>query len=475
MKLFLPKLFLLTAFLLVFGNTQTTAQSSDDVTVVQKVTHEDGVVTVKKKKLKAGNSLDAYIKALELENSEGQHVEIKVQTENGLQEIICQNNDGKDETVLFIRRAKEDAQDEVESLKVILGCDKSDNDDDDDSHEANNWNWDWKWDKEKHHDNHKAKHNYGYSYSYSYSYGHSNSDPKKTFLGIYLDEDKNKEGVYVDGIVAGSGASAAGLREGDVITAINGNDIQDRTDLRFELNNYEPNTSVAITYLRNGQVRSTNATLTAEPTSYRKERDPCKVFIGVYVGRTGPNGKGVRASGIIDNTPAFNSNIQRGDYILALDGVPTNSHSQLLTERNKHEPGDYFTMTVLRGEEVMEVDAQFKECPKDEPLEEEPVVEEIVEPEVEIEQDALIVEDLNAYPNPTYGNLNITFKGEAVPTSLIVTNIMGQEVYSEELNNFSGEYGKRIDISNSSPGTHIVTVRQGDKVFTKSIILVVRA
>lgn len=482
MKLFTPKLFLFLAILLVVGNTQITAQSnSNDVTVVQKVTHEDGVVTVKKKKLKTGKSLDAYIQALELENTNGQHVEIKVMNENGQNEVIQLGQD-EEETVLFIRRAKQDANDEVESLKVIVGGhDKNDNDNDNED-EANewNWNWDWKWDKEKHHDNHKSKHDYGYSYSYSYSYsyGDQSNDPKKTFLGIYLNESKNQEGIYVDGIVAKSGASAAGLREGDIITAINGNEIKDRGDLRFELNNYEPNTSVAITYVRNGQVQSTNATLSAEPSSYRKERDPCKVFIGVYVGRTGPNGKGVHASGIIDDTPASVSQLQRGDYILALDGVPTNSHSQLLTERNKHEPGDYFTMTILRDGSVMEVDAQFKECPQDEPIEEvieEPVVEEIVEPNVEIDQDALIVEDLNAYPNPTYGNLNITFKGEAVPTVITVTNIMGQEVFSEEINNFDGDYGKRIDISNSSPGTHLVTVRQGQKIFTKSIILVVRA
>lgn len=480
MKLFTPKLFLLFAFLLVVGNTQITAQSTnDDVTVVQKVTHEDGVVTVKKKKLKTGKSLEAYIEALELENSDGQHVEIKIVSENGQKEIIKLENDDEEETVLFIRRAKEDANDEVESLKIIVGGHHDDiEDDNDNNEEANNWKWDWKWDENKKHDNHKAKHQYGYSYSYSYGNGNSN-DSKKTFLGIYLDEDKNQEGVYVDGIVSGGGASAAGLRTGDIITAINDNDINDRNDLRFELNNYEPNTSVAITYLRNGQVQQTNATLSAEPRSYSKERDPCKIFIGVYVGSRGQNGQGVRASGIIDGTAAAASELQKGDVILAMDGVPTNSHSGLLAERNKHEPGDYFTMTVLRNGATIEIDAQFLECPQDEVIEEvieeEPVVEEIIEPEVEIEQDALIVEDLSAYPNPTYGNLNITFKGEAVPTTIQVTNIMGKVIYTEELNTFDGDYGKRIDISNSSPGTHLVTVRQGKKVFTKSIILVVRA
>jgi len=140
MKLFTPKLFLLFAFLLVVGNTQITAQSTnDDVTVVQKVTHEDGVVTVKKKKLKTGKSLEAYIEALELENADGQHVEIKIVSENGQKEIIKLENDDEEETVLFIRRAKEDANDEVESLKIIVGGHHDDiEDDNDNNEEANN-------------------------------------------------------------------------------------------------------------------------------------------------------------------------------------------------------------------------------------------------------------------------------------------------------------------------------------------------
>ena len=472
MKLFIPKLFLFAAFMFVFGNTQITAQStSDEVTVVQKVTHEDGVVTVKKKNLKKGKSVEAYINALDLENSTNKHVEVKVLAENGQEEIIHIENQGQEETILFIRRAKEDAKDEVESLKIIIGG----HDNDDENDEVENWNSNW--DKKDHHFKHKQKHNYAYNYNYNYSYDHGNAS-KKTFLGVYLDEDKDQDGIYVDGVVSGSGAAAAGLKEGDIITAINGNQIQDRNDLRFELNNFEPNSTVAVSYLRNGQVQQTNATLSAQPRSYSKERDPCKIFIGVYVGGRSPSGKGVRASGIIDGTAAAASDLQKGDYILAMDDVPTNSHSELLRERNKHESGDFFTMTVLRDGHTLEIDAQFLECPQDEVVEEiieEPIVEEIIEPQVEIEQDALIVEDLSAFPNPTYGNLNITFKGEAVPTNIQVTNIMGKVIYTEDLNSFDGEYGKQINISNSSPGTHLVTVRQGQKVFTKPVILVVRA
>lgn len=464
MKFSTPGLFLLLALIFVFGNTQMTAQStsSDDVTVVQKITHKDGIVTVKKKKIEKGQSLDNYLKALELKDPEGKHVEVKVLADDGQKEVLHLKNHGDEETLLFIRRAKEDAKDELESLKIIIGNQMDDDDDHDDEDQSYHFDFD---------------NNFAKAYHYKYDYKHENK-AKKTFLGIYLDDDKDAQGIYVDGVVSGSGASAAGLKEGDVITSIQGNSITDRSDLRFELNNFEPGDNVTVSYIRNGQTYQTSAALSGTPSSYTKERDPCKIFIGVYCGGRGTNGKGVCVSGIIPNTAAAASELQSRDVILAMDGVPTNSFGELLTERNKHNPGDYFTLKVDRAGAIMEIDAQFLECPKDEVEEpiEEILVEEILEqPKVEVVDNSLVLEDLNAFPNPTYGSFNLRFSGEAVPTTLHISNIMGKVIYKEELNNFDGNYNKELDIKNSSPGTHLISIRQGNKMFTTPIILLIRA
>ncbi len=466
MKFSTPKFFFLLALIFAFGNTQITAQStsSDDVTVVQKITHEDGVVTVKKKKIEKGQSLDAYLKALELKDPDGKHVEVKVLADDGQKEVLHLKNHGDEETLLFIRRAKEEANDELESLKIIIGNHADDDDDHDDDDDRD---YEFKFDN-------SFKHVYHYKHKYS-------NDSKKTFLGIYLDDDADGQGIYVDGVVSGSGASAAGLKEGDIITAIQGNSITDRSDLRFELNNHEPGDKVTVAYLRNGQTRTTEATLSGTPSSYTKERDPCKVFIGVYCGGHNRQGKGVRASGIIPNTAASKTDLQRGDVILALNDVPTNSHRELQVERDKNSPGDYFTLTVDRDGAIMEIDAQFLECPDDEVeeevIEEQALIEEVEveQPEIEVVDNTLILEDLNAFPNPTYGNFNLRFSGEAVPTNLIITNIMGKVIYKEDLQNFDGNYNKELNIKNSSPGTHLISIRQGNKMFTTSIILLVRA
>ena len=171
--------------------------------------------------------------------------------------------------------------------------------------------------------------------------------------------------------------------------------------------------------------------------------------------------------------------MQAGDRILALDGVTVNSHDELLVERNKHEPGQFFTMTILRDGERLEVDAQFRECPKDEeePVEETPVVEPTPEPAapIEITDNQLELGEFTAFPNPTVGKLNVRFQAEALPTVVTVTDLNGKLVYREEVENFDGFYSKELDVSGGAPGTLMLTVTQEGKAQSKPIILLNRA
>lgn len=99
-----------------------------------------------------------------------------------------------------------------------------------------------------------------------------------------------------------------------------------------------------------GYLYKTEATLSADHSfkSFREERDPCKVFIGVYTTETG-NEEGVRVTGVIDETPAKLGGIQPGDIITALDGSPIPNYQQLRIERDKHEPGNFILQVQQNG------------------------------------------------------------------------------------------------------------------------------
>lgn len=70
------------------------------------------------------------------------------------------------------------------------------------------------------------------------------------------------EGVYVSGFTAGSPAKEAGIRSGDVITALNGEKIQNMTELISELLNYQSGDKVTVTLARGSGTLDINVTLT---------------------------------------------------------------------------------------------------------------------------------------------------------------------------------------------------------------------
>ena len=234
---------------------------------------------------------------------------------------------------------------------------------------------------------------------------------------------------------------------------------------------------VKVDYLRDGQAGSVNSTLTGKKTKFR---DPCNIFIGINCGH---KNDGVLVTSVIPNTAADNSDLESHDVITAIDGIRVRNFDELLVQRNTHEPGDFFTLTVERDGQTLDIDAQFLTCDEEEPVEEieeeiieEPIVEEpVIEDNVEAIDNALQFEELNAFPNPTFGKLNLRFKGDAVPTVVRITDITGKEVFTQNLNTFDGIYNREINVGNATPGNLIVTINQGSKVISEQVVLLPRA
>ena len=68
-------------------------------------------------------------------------------------------------------------------------------------------------------------------------------------------------GALVADVTASSAADTAGLRAGDVITAVGGRRVEDPTDLAAAIRSSDPGDRVTITYVREGKTRTTTATL----------------------------------------------------------------------------------------------------------------------------------------------------------------------------------------------------------------------
>jgi Do/DeqQ family serine protease len=76
------------------------------------------------------------------------------------------------------------------------------------------------------------------------------------------------EGIYAFDVSTEGGAYAAGLRRGDIITKVNGTDVNSSAEVVGLIGSYKPGDKVAVNYLRNGKENSTFVTLKNQLNSF---------------------------------------------------------------------------------------------------------------------------------------------------------------------------------------------------------------
>jgi putative serine protease PepD len=91
------------------------------------------------------------------------------------------------------------------------------------------------------------------------------------FLGVSTENATgDQEGAQIASIEDGSPAAGAGLQEGDVITAVDGEPVTSPADLAREIRSHEPGDQVTIAYNRDGNA----AEVQVELAERSREREP---------------------------------------------------------------------------------------------------------------------------------------------------------------------------------------------------------
>jgi serine protease Do len=81
------------------------------------------------------------------------------------------------------------------------------------------------------------------------------------YYGITIPSDIT-EGAIVLSVEDSSAAAKAGLKKGDVITAIDGTKVSTVADLKYQLYQHSVGDKVTLTYIRDGAEKTATATLT---------------------------------------------------------------------------------------------------------------------------------------------------------------------------------------------------------------------
>src|SRR5690606_19557140 len=84
--------------------------------------------------------------------------------------------------------------------------------------------------------------------------------------------------------------------------------------------------------------------------------------------------------------------------------------------------------------------------------------------------EALEPGDLRMFPNPTDGPVEVSFTTAPGPLHVSVTDANGRIVFQDRSENGAGRYDGRIDLDKFAPGQYLLTVTQGDRVFTQQIV-----
>lgn len=233
------------------------------------------------------------------------------------------------------------------------------------------------------------------------------------------------DGIKVGEVVEGSAAAEAGLQKGDILKSVNGRALEDFSDLIEFMEGAEVGQKINLSYERDGQIQQTEATLQERKGEIGKN---------IIIERIHEDGEHMDKSG---NTFFFRTD----------EGEATKLHTRhkivVITR------GDYSE----EGKE--EVELEFSE--------------ELL-PEAELKRD-LELQDYKLFPNPADGNVQLRFKGQALPIEIRITDLNGKQMFRERLNQFDGLYDQNLDLTDLPAGAYFLTIEQNAKIYTEQLIL----
>ena len=160
------------------------------------------------------------------------------------------------------------------------------------------------------------------------------------------------EGAIISTVESKSPAEQAGLKPGDVITAVNGRPIRRSIDLRNKIGMMPIGETVSLTILRNGKTQMTKVKIAKPLEVPGTEAETVPQLAGATVAnlKAGTRGKieGVIVTQVDANSPAWRHGIRPGDVIFGVNRKKVRSVQEFLSALQAGE--DRIILNVLRGD-----------------------------------------------------------------------------------------------------------------------------
>jgi serine protease Do len=140
---------------------------------------------------------------------------------------------------------------------------------------------------------------------------------------------KTAKGAIVAEAMSGTPAADAGLKAGDVITKLNGQLVDDASDLTRRIGSFKPSDKVELTYIREGAEKTAQITLADQKNETVAKGDGSQAkeqgALGIQIAPAKDGDKGVVIVGVDPNGTAAEQGLAAGDIILDVAGKPVSS------------------------------------------------------------------------------------------------------------------------------------------------------
>lgn len=204
--------------------------------------------------------------------------------------------------------------------------------------------------------------------------------------------------------------------------------------------------------------------------------------LGVYVNDAG-EGNGTRINSLIENGGAQAAGMLAGDVIKRIEEFEVNDFATLHLALSHFKPGDIVTVQFDREGNTLTAKSELKDwrdLPGHEWRSRSDCGPEVIIENNDVEGfsddsdepsniEPLELENAMIFPNPTEGVFAFSFNTTPGPLTVSITDVNGKVVYSENNENPEGIYRKEINLKELPQGNYIISVTQGDKVFTEQI------
>jgi serine protease Do len=150
---------------------------------------------------------------------------------------------------------------------------------------------------------------------------------------------RNAEGALVDEVQDGGPAAKAGLKAGDVITAVNNDAVHDSRDLARKIGALAPGAKVNLSVTSNGERKTLTLALESMPSDKKakadngNDADTGTPHLGLSLAPAsqvaGSDAQGLVITSVEQDSPAAEQGLQTGDVILSAGGKTVSSVSEL--------------------------------------------------------------------------------------------------------------------------------------------------